>query len=271
VRLSRDNTVSCASCHHSTAALTDNNQFSVGIDGQLTTRNSMPLFNLAYHESFFRDGGVPTLEMQVLAPIENPIEMDMNIAEVCFKLDSIQTYHDQAMKEFGMDVNTFVLSRSLAAYLRTFISGNSRYDQFINGDNQALTAQEKQGLEIFEGKADCIMCHSGFNFTDNSFENIGLYEEYTDNGRGVITQKLADNGKYLVPSLRNIELTAPYMHDGSLADLDAVVDHYASGGKEHPNKSHLVTPFDLDETEKSALIAFLNALTDADFAKEQER
>jgi cytochrome c peroxidase len=268
VRLSRDNTISCTSCHHKDAAFSDTSQFSVGIDGQLTIRNSLPLFNLDKHTSFFRDGGSPTLEMQVVSPIENPIEMDMNLIELCTKLDSIESYHNQAKLAFGMVVNPFVITRSLAAYLRTFKSLNSRYDQFLKGSNKALTDIEKQGFDLFMTKANCISCHSGFNLSNNTFQNNGLYREYQDKGRFVITQVDGDKGKFIVQSLRNVELTAPYMHDGSISTLDEVVDHYVSGGADHVNKSDLIQPLDLTADEKFSLVSFLKSLTDDIFTEE---
>lgn len=267
-RLSYNNTVSCASCHKASFAMSDNDQFSKGVDGKITLRNSTPLFNLAYHPSFFRDGGSPTLEMQIIGPIENPLEMNIPIIDLATKLNNHEEYRVLTKKAFGTNnVTPYTITRSLAAYMRTFISGNSRYDQFITGNSSILSSIEKDGLALFEGKANCKSCHSGFNFTNFQFENNGLYANYPDQGRGTITSNPLDNGKYRVASLRNVEITYPYMHDGSLATLEDVVEHYNNGGANHPNKSDKLVPLYLTETEKYALVAFLKTLTDNSFSE----
>jgi cytochrome c peroxidase len=267
-RLSYNNTVSCASCHKASFAMSDDDQFSEGVDGKVTLRNSTPLFNLAYHPSFFRDGGSPTLEMQIIGPIENPLEMNIPIIDLATKLNQHSEYKALTKKAFGTsDVTPFTITRSLAAYMRTFISGNSRYDQYLLGNSSALSTQEKQGLALFEGKANCISCHNGFNLTNFQFENNGLYANYADQGRGIITSNPLDNGKYRVASLRNVSITFPYMHDGSLATLEDVLNHYNTGGANHPNKSTKIVPLNLTEQEKEAIISFLGSLTDNSFSE----
>jgi cytochrome c peroxidase len=267
-RLSYNNTVSCASCHKASFAMSDDDQFSEGVDGKVTLRNSTPLFNLAYHPSFFRDGGSPTLEMQIIGPIENPLEMNIPIIDLASKLNQHSEYKALTKKAFGTsEVTPYTITRSLAAYMRTFISGNSRYDHYLLGDLNALTPIEKEGLAIFEGKAHCISCHTGFNLTNFQFENNGLYVDYPDQGRGIITSNPLDNGKYRVASLRNVEITYPYMHDGSLTNLEEVIEHYNLGGANHPNKSDKIVPLNLTSTEKSALVAFLKTLTDNSFSE----
>lgn len=264
-KLSGDNTLACISCHNPKHAFSDSVQFSLGVNGQLGERNSTPIFNVGYHPAFFRDGGALTLELQVVAPIENPLEMNANIAEVCEKLDLDPEYHELAMEVFGTGFTPNVLSKSLASYLRTLISGNSRYDQYVQGDKSALTDLEKEGFDLYDGKAGCFKCHDGFDFTDYTYQNVGLYKEYSDLGRMKLTGDSLDMGMFLVPSLRNLSYTAPYMHDGSLETLEEVIDLYDEGGKGHWNQDFRIFPLELTEHEKTALKAFLLTLNDEDF------
>ncbi len=267
-RLSLDNTVSCASCHKQAFAMSDDLQFSIGVDGQQTLRNSTPLFNLGYHPNYFRDGGSPTLELQVKGPIENPLEMNIALADLAIKLNRLDEYRLLTNKAFGTyEVTPYTITRSLATYMRILISGNSNYDQYLQGNEEALSSIEKQGLAIFEGKAKCASCHNGFNLTNFEFVNNGLYENYPDPGRQTITSNPMDNGKYRVASLRNVAITYPYMHDGSMATLTEVIEHYNMGGKNHPLKSELIEPLGLTEYEKTALLSFLLTLTDNEFAE----
>jgi cytochrome c peroxidase len=163
-----------------------------------------------------------------------------------------------------MDPSVFTLTRAIANFERTLIGGTSKYDRFIDKkDSSILSDSEKRGINIFFGEnGECFHCHQGFNFTDNSFRNNGLYMQYADSGRARITQLPSDIGKFKVPSLRNVEKTAPYMHDGSKATLEAVIDHYVSGGFKHPNKSPVIQPLKLSDQEKQDLLSFLKTLTD---------
>ena len=267
VRLSRNNTVSCVSCHHQKYAFSDTNELSIGLDGGHTLRNSSPLFNLGYHPYFFKDGGAPTLEIQVISPIENEVEMDLNILDACERLNKDENLLKLSQKVFGTNITPFVISRSLATYLRTLVSGNSRYDQYLIGDDNVLTDQEKLGLDIFNGKANCVSCHSGSNFTNYSFENNGLYEVYEDNGRAVISTNPLDAGKFKVTSLRNLTYTSPFMFDGSISSLTDVIEHYNSGGSNHANKSEDIVQLSLTQMEKEALKAFLLTLNDITFVE----
>ncbi|MBL0052738.1 MAG: cytochrome-c peroxidase [Bacteroidetes bacterium] len=262
--LSRDSTISCGSCHLTDKKFTDGLQFSVGIGGKLTTRNSMTILNTAYQPNMFWDGGVPSLEQQVLAPIENPLEMDFDINKVVVRLNSNAEYVQLFEKAYKMPPSVYTLTRAIACYERSLFSGESRYDEYLYEKNTAaLTPSEINGMNIFFGEqGECFHCHGEFNFTDYSFKNNGLYLNYADSGRARITALPSDVGKFKVPSLRNIELTAPYMHDGSLATLTDVIEHYNSGGKAHPNKSGLIQPLNLSAQEKQDIINFLNALTD---------
>ncbi len=264
--LSSDGTVSCASCHLPERAFTDGKQFSEGVEGRLGTRNSPTLANVAYHPYYTREGGVPTLEMQILVPIQEHAEFDMNILDIAERLNMDSSYVRASMNAYGRVPDAFVITRSIACFERTLLSGNSRYDQFLKGKNTVLTAAERRGMDLFfDEKTNCSQCHGGFNFTDYTFENNGLYENYPDPGRFRLTGKEEDRALFKVPTLRNVGVTAPYMHDGSLPTLEAVVEHYNSGGKNHPHKSILIKPLGLSAAEKADLVSFLEALTDDDF------
>ena len=262
--LSRDSSISCESCHQPDKFFTDNLKVSTGISGRTGFRNAPSLINVAYQHSLFWDGGNPTLEQQVLAPIANHEEKDFDVNRVVERLNKNAEYVTMFQKAYKQSPSVYSLTRAIACYERTLIGGRSRYDRFsITNDSTILTASEKNGMLLFfSEKGDCFHCHQGFNFTDNSFRNNGLYLTYADSGRARITQRSADIGKFKVPSLRNIDKTAPYMHDGSLQTLDAVLDHYIAGGKNHPVKSVIIQPLHLTPEEKADLINFLKTLTD---------
>ncbi|MCH2200009.1 MAG: cytochrome-c peroxidase [Flavobacteriales bacterium] len=265
-RLSRDNTVSCASCHLASHSFADNEAQSVGVDGLRGDRNAPSLANVAYHPYFFMDGGVQTLERQVIAPLDNVLEMDHDIVEVSDELSQDEFLNSLAKAAYGRNLDPFVLTRSIAAYERTLLSGDSPYDCYLQGDQFALTAEEKAGMELFfSERTQCGSCHSGFLLTDFSFNNIGLGEEYLDKGRRRVSGDESDNGKFKTPSLRNVALTAPYMHDGSLRTLEEVIDHFNSGGVDHDLKDDRIQQLNLTEEEQSQLKAFLLALTDKSF------
>jgi cytochrome c peroxidase len=264
--MSSDRTVSCASCHLPERAFSDLRAFSPGVEGRPGTRNAPTLANIAYHPYFTRDGGVPTLEMQVLVPIQEHNEFDMNILEIAERLNNDSSFVKASWEAYGRAPDAFVITRSIACFERTMLSGNSQYDQFLNGKNGALNEAEKRGKDLFfSEKLACSQCHNGFNFTNYAFENNGLYEDYPDPGRFRLTGKEEDLAQFKVATLRNVGVTAPYMHDGSLPTLEAVVEHYNSGGKNHPQKSPLLKPLNLTSQEKTDLVAFLKALTDDDF------
>ncbi|MCB0760492.1 MAG: cytochrome-c peroxidase [Flavobacteriales bacterium] len=270
VRLSGDNSISCADCHFQEFAFADPNPVSIGVDDAVGVRNSPSLANVAYVDSLFWDGGVPTLELQVLAPIHNPLEMNEHIRDILDKLHDDQHIQDLSLSAYGRKLDMYVVTRALAAFERTLISGNSRFDQYYYEGQDVFTEDELAGWELFQSaNAQCSSCHSGFNFTNNSFENIGLYEEYTDAGRERITLDPADNGKFRVPGLRNVAVTAPYMHDGSVATLEDVVELINAGGVGHPNQSELIHPLNLSTLEKQQLVAFLKTLTDEEFITNQ--
>lgn len=265
--MSSDSILSCASCHHAAKAFSDTVRFSPGVAGRPGTRNAPTLANIGYHPYFTREGGVPTLEMQILVPIQEHNEFDFNILLIAERLLRDTSYVRMSRDAYGRDPDAFVITRSIACFERTIISGQSRYDQYsFQGKNTALTGAEKRGMDLFfSEKTDCSQCHTGFNFTNYAFENNGLYSDYPDPGRFRLTELESDRARFKVPTLRNATLTAPYMHDGSLPTLEAVVEHYNSGGQPHPNKSALVRSLALTTAEKADLVAFLNSLTDEAF------
>ena len=265
--LSRDSSISCASCHFPNYAFSDTTAFSAGVENAAGTRNSPSLANVAYHPYFTREGGVPTLEMQILIPIQEHNEFDFNIILLSEKLQNNELYQQMAFETYEQAATSFVITRALATFERSLLSGNSPYDQFAfqNREN-ALNETEKMGMNLFfSEKTNCSHCHSGFNFTNYEFENNGLYEDYADPGRFRLTGNEDDIARFKVPSLRNISLTAPYMHDGSIKDLKTVVEHYVSGGKSHIHKNEILQPLDLTIAEQTAIIAFLESLTDDSF------
>lgn len=279
-RLSGDNTMSCATCHHPSMNFTDTAKFSTGIHGVKGTRNSMPLINLGWQNFFFWDGRVNTLEQQVLHPVINPIEMDDRWPNVVWELIQDEEYPEMFRKAFGeRGIDSTKVSKALAQFIRTMISANSKYDKMRRGE-LVFTTDELVGLDLFTrdkdeanniAGADCFHCHGEPMFTNNLFHNNGLDNLFLDLGRGAITNNPADNGKFKSPTLRNIALTAPYMHDGRFQTLDEVINHYSEGLVNSATVDPLMKfvadgGVALTTTEKNQLKAFLNTLTDYDFA-----
>lgn len=265
-RLSRNGTISCGSCHHPDAAFSDTLAKSLGVDALPGFRNSAPLGNVAYHDAFFRDGGVPTLEMQVLAPVHDPLEMDHDINAAATVMRELEPYRTLSMKAYERPLDAYVITRAIANYERTLISGWSRFDRyFYQGEASALTEAEVRGWQLFASEElNCTACHSGHDLSDHGYHNVGQYLDYgEDPGRARITLQPGDVGKFKTPTLRNIARTGPYMHDGAFATLDEVIEHFAEGGQPHPNRSPEMANFALTPEEKADLIAFLNALNDA--------
>jgi cytochrome c peroxidase len=260
--LSKDSTISCNSCHFQEYAFADNRSISPGVEERLGKRNSMSLANVAYADVLLREGGVPNLEMQVLVPIQEHNEMDFNIVAVAERMQSDSSYVKQSLEAYNRMPDAFVITRAIASFERTLLSGSSRYDSNI------LSASEKNGKDLFfSDSLACSSCHGTFLFTTQEMENNGLYVHYPDSGRYILTRLQEDIGRFKVPSLRNVELTSPYMHDGSLSTLEHVVAHYESGGSNHFNQSNLVKGFNLTAIERANLIAFLQSLTDYEFTQ----
>lgn len=263
--VSRDFDLSCASCHLPNFAFSDTLAFSVGTDGKFGDRNSPSLLNAAYKPYLFKDGGIKSLELQIFAPLDHVAELNLAYSVLEQRLQNHPRYPALFEEVFGRKPDMYGFIRAIAAYERTLISANSPYDfHFLRGE-PTLNSEELLGFDVFKSdSAACIACHSGVFFTNYQFENIGLYSNYPDQGRKKVTQKAEDAGKFVVPTLRNLAKTAPYMHDGSFKTLDAVLLFYESGGNTHPNKSALMKPFKLSQEHREALLAFLKTLNDVE-------
>ncbi|PCI97258.1 MAG: cytochrome-c peroxidase [Flavobacteriales bacterium] len=265
--MSRDTTISCASCHKPELAFTDGLKVGVGIRGQKVARNSPTLTNVVYSPYFLMDGGVPTLEQQIIVPVQEHKEFDFHFSLIAQRMQKDSIYVQLSKQAYNRPPDAFVITRAISAFERTLISGNSPYDKFTYQNQiNALTASEKKGKDLFfSERLKCSECHSGFNFTDYSFQNNGLYVNYPDSGRMRLTNKEEDRALFKVPTLRNINLTGPYMHDGSFNTLEEIINHYEKGGNNNPQKSEKIGGFKLTNNERLNLIHFLESLTDSSF------
>jgi cytochrome c peroxidase len=239
-RLSRDGSVACASCHDPERAYSDGRAIAIGVFGRKGRRNAPALVNRGYGRLFFWDGRAATLEEQVLKPIEDPNEMDLPLAEAAARVGL-------APEE---------ISRVLASFVRSILFGNSRYDRFIDRDRTALSAEEQAGLGLFRGKANCVACHVGPNFTDERLHNTGI--AWRD---GKFTDAGAAHGEFKTPTLREVVRTAPYMHDGSIGTLEDVVNYYDRGGNQNPYLDSELHPLHLSADEKRQLVLFFRTLS----------
>jgi cytochrome c peroxidase len=250
--LSVDSSLSCASCHLPAYGFADTLSFSLGFEGQQTMRNTPTLINIAYQKEFMMDGGVPSLELQAMAPLGDEAEMAFNMMHLVDRIGLNPNMVRKLDAAYGRH-DSYAIVRALAAFQRTLIAPATEYDTAELNENQ------KRGERIFQ--KNCASCHNGFVFSNFAYENIGLYENYApDTGRARITWEDADVGRFKVPMLRQVSKTAPYMHDGSLATLEEVIEHYNSGGKNHRNKSPKIKVLNLSEREKADLLEFLKAL-----------
>ena len=277
--MSKDGTVSCGSCHNQSSAFTDKDKkFSVGIEGKVGNRNSMAISNLFYHtKGFFWDGRAMTLREQSLEPIENPLEMGETLDNVVNKLQTQSKYRELFYNAFGdSTVNSLNMSLAMEQFMLTFVSGNSKFDKVERGEAE-FTESESRGHGLFFREletngdvrgADCFHCHGTADFSNHEYMNNGLdtESEFTDLGRAQFTNKPTDNGKFKTPSLRNIAVSGPYMHDGRFATLEEVINHYNSGIKSSStldaNINGMKFRMELTTQDKIDLVAFLNTLTD---------
>lgn len=275
--LSGNEAQSCASCHQPQNAFSDNQQFSLDIDKKLGTRNAMPLFNLAWNfdELFNWDGKEFSLENQAFEPVTNPIEMHESWINVVQKLENHPEYPALFLRAFGSsNIDSTLVTKAIAQFERTLISGNSKFDKYLLGE-ASLTTEEENGFNIFmnEAKGDCFHCHGSNNnplWTDNKFHNNGLDTNFTDLGLGAVTGDPNDNGKFKSPSIRNLAYTAPYMHDGRFATLEEVINHYSEGLQRSSTIDPLMKKVNqggvgLSPKEKADLKAFLLTLSDPSF------
>ena len=268
--LSANKTISCASCHQPNQAFADTVAFSSGVFGRKAFRNTPSIISVKNQRLFHADGGLPTLERQVLAPLLDRNELNASLKQVIQRLKKNPNYEFLAQKAYGRPIDAFVLTRSIAAFERTLIHGGSKFDIYNSGKKSVFTSEEKRGWELFKGKLNCITCHPAPHFTTLQFEHNGLsINAKADMGRSRITGQQSDVGKFKVPSLRNCGVTAPYMHDGRFKDLKSVINHYLSGGNNHENQSKKIKKHQLSKKEVQVLELFLQTLTDTVFKEKQ--
>ncbi|HKV47149.1 MAG TPA: cytochrome c peroxidase [Candidatus Acidoferrales bacterium] len=262
-RLSADETMSCESCHDPQHAFSDQRMAALGIYGRHGPRRVPRLINRAYGSSFFWDGRASTLEEQVLQPIANPNEMGMTVGEAVRRIKADRSYRRDFKRAFKSQPTSQNIAQALASYVRSILSGNSPYDRYVNGDPSALTAGQERGLELFRGKANCIACHPGPNFTDEKFHNTGIgwrVNSFDDDGRFAVTHNEADRGAFKTPTLRDVADSPPYTHQGRLSSLKDLIDFYDAGGNPNPHLDPQLHPLQLSPQEKQDLIDFLSAL-----------
>jgi cytochrome c peroxidase len=278
--LSQDGSISCADCHLQSDMFSDIRRFSLGVNDSIGKRHAMPIFNLAWHKNgLFWDGRTPRVRDQALRPIQDPLEMHEHLDNVVAKLNTKQAYKDQFIRAFGDDVITpDRIGLAIEQFEFTIISNKSKFDQYQKGE-VTLTESEERGRILFFRELDpffgqkggeCFHCHGGFNFTNDQFMNNGLdtEAEITDPGRYLVTADPWDRARFKVPSLRNIELTPPYMHDGRFATLEEVIEHYNTGVRSSSTLDelmfHNIEPGGLQLTaqDKADLVQFLKTLTD---------
>jgi cytochrome c peroxidase len=261
--LSVDRTVACATCHRPERGLSSGEARPRGVHGRRGPRRAPTLFNRAYGTAFFWDGRAATLEEQALRPIEDPDEMGARLPDVLQRLQADPGYRARFAATFPDGVTTTNLARALAGFERVLLRGGSAVDRFVaRAEADALTEPQRQGLWLYESKGRCWRCHAGPNYTDEHYHNTGVSwgKQPLDLGRFAVTKRDADRGKFKTPTLRGVALTAPYMHDGSLATLEEVVEFYNRGGGANPHRDPMLQPLGLSGDEIRALVAFLKAL-----------
>jgi cytochrome c peroxidase len=259
-RLSRDKNLSCASCHNPSFGWEVPFATAIGAGGKPLGRHAPTALNQAWSKNFFWDGRAPTLEAQAKGPIEAAVEMDLPIGTAVQRLKAVQGYVAAFAKAFpkeGLTEDTIL--KAIATYERTLVTGDTPFDRWVRGDAKAMPADAKRGFAVFVGKGNCAGCHSGWNFTDDRFHDIGL--PTADKGRGGLTSAPADLHAFKTPSLREIASRAPYMHHGQVATLEAVVTHYVKGGEQRPSLSKAMRPLNLTPQEQQDLVAFMRSLS----------
>lgn len=259
-RLSRDNNISCASCHNPSFGWQVPFAKAIGAGGKPLSRKSPTTINHAWGGRFFWDGRAGSLEAQARGPIEAPVEMDLPLVKAVERLNSIEGYKQAFSKAFPKEgITEESILKAIATFERTTVSGDTPFDRWVRGDPKALSPAAVRGFAVFNGKAQCVACHSGWNFSDDKFHDIGLSTD--DEGRSGVTRKAEDKFGFRTPGLREIAARAPYMHNGSLPTLQVVVAHYMSGGTARPTRSRLMTPLSLTPQDMTDLVEFMNALS----------
>jgi cytochrome c peroxidase len=271
--LSADGRVSCASCHQPEHGMSGPARFAAGIGGKQTTRNAPSLYNRAYGKAFFWDGREASLEGQAVRPIGCPQEMGESVSAAVARLRAHADYPAQFQAAFADGLTTENLAKALASFERVLLLGDSRVDRFRRGDIAALNEHELHGLWLYESRGRCWRCHSGPNLSDEEFHNTGVSwgEQPLDLGRFAQTKRDADRGRFKTPTLRGVAATAPYMHDGSLATLEAVVEFYNRGGGKNPHLDSAMAPLGLSKEDEKDLVAFLRALSDVSATSTKNR
>lgn len=263
-RLSGSGFLSCASCHNPAMGWSDGMPTGLGHDFKRLGRATPTILNAVYQPLLMWDGRKPNLEAQALGPIESPGEMNMPLDELVRKLKSIRGYAPLFEKGYpGESISTETVGKALASFERTVVSTEAPFDRWRKGDKAALSVSAQRGFDLFQNKASCAKCHQDFNFTDNGFHNIGVksLSDKEDEGRFAHRKVKILKGAFKTPTLRDIELTAPYMHNGIYKTLEEVVDHYDRGGDNKSNLSPNIQPLGLSDQEKKDLVAFMKALT----------
>jgi len=262
-RLSADESLACSDCHRPERAFTDGRSRAVGVHGRTGNRNTPTIFNRTFGRAFSWDGRAASLEEQVMRPIVHPREMGADLPTVVARLRSDAGLVERFLRVFGRAPDAAAVSQALATYVRTRLSGGSAYDRYRAGDASALDSRQRLGLRVFKSRGSCSACHSGNNLTDEGFHNTGVSwsSPSADPGRGGVTGRDEDAGRFKTPTLREVGRTAPYMHDGSLATLEDVVDFYDRGGGDNPGLDPRIRPLRLTPEEKAGLVAFLASLS----------
>ncbi len=257
-RLSGNNKLSCASCHAPGAGYGDGLATFIGFEGFEGHRNSPTIINSGYYKENFWDGRAGGLEEQALGPIQAEGEMNQNLDELIEELNAVPGYVDEFNKVFNDKITADNIAKAIATFERTIVVKDTAFDKYLAGDDDAISDEAKEGMKLFVGKASCISCHAGPLLSDHNYHNLGMEG---DDGRFAVTGNETDKGKFRTSGLRGIADTAPYMHDGSLATLEDVVNYYNTGGGAHPNKSELMKPLNLTQEEVSYLVAFLESMS----------
>lgn len=265
--LSRDSSVSCASCHKQALAFGDGIPFSVGAHGGQGRRNAPPLFNLFFPQPFFKDGGIPRLEEVAMAPMDDHHELDLPLQELSLRLRNSDFYVAEIYKTFQREPDPYSITRALMWFQLSLVSANSKYDDYLYKSSQLLSASESKGKDLFfSDRTQCASCHTGVNFTDFQFHNIGLnMESHLDTGRARISNRAEDFAKFKTSSLRNLGFSAPYMHDGRFNSLSEVLSYYNKGGDGYPGQDPRIKRLGLSPSELKDLERFLLTLNDSVF------
>lgn len=270
-RLSKDNLLpSCSHCMKQANGFSDCTPVSLGFGNEPETRNTMALVNVAYRKALFWDGRGKRIEQPAYRSLFLTYILNGDTNEIEKKLKADPIYPELFRRAFGKNAEpkAYLIGNAIATFVRTLVSGNSAYDKYIRGDKKAMSESQIRGMKLFfSDKTNCSKCHSGFMFTDEKFHNTAVVTHYFDRGRYIVTKDFTDLGKFITPTLRNVEVNPPYMHNGELHSLDEVIEHYNRGGRNFITKDSLIKPLGLSDQEKADLVNFLKSLTDWEFIK----